>query len=54
MEREIFISDDSRLTDENIRKEKEALKKAEDNISHISDNLNEFNFTKEGVGIQDM
>lgn len=27
MEREIFTSDDSRLTDENIRKEKEALKK---------------------------
>ena len=53
MEREIFTSDDTMPTDD-IRKEREALKKAEDNISHISDNLNEFNFTKEGVGIQDM
>ena len=30
------------------------IRKAENKISHISDNLNEFNFTKEGVGIEDM
>lgn len=52
MEQEIFISD--RNENKKLQKEKEALRKAENKISHISDNLNEFNFTKEGVGIEDM
>lgn len=54
MEQEIFTSDKRQQADGKLRNEKEALKKAEDNISHISDNLNEFNFTKEGVGIESM
>ena len=54
MEREIFTSDKKQQEDGKLQKEREALKKAEDQISHISDNLNEFNFSKEGVGIQSM
>lgn len=54
MEDEIFISDNISNSSEELRQKKEALKKAENNVSHISDNLNEFNFSKEGVGIQDM
>lgn len=54
MEHEIFTSEENQVANEKLRKDKEALKKAEDNISHISDNLNEFSFSKEGVGIQDM
>lgn len=54
MEREIFTSDKNQQEDGKLQKEREALKKAEDQISHISDNLNEFNFSKEGVGIQNM
>ena len=52
MEQEIFIAD--RNENKKLQKEKEALRKAENKIRHISDNLNEFNFTKEGVGIEDM
>lgn len=54
MEREIFTSDKKQQEDGKLQKEREALKKAEDQISHISGNLNEFNFSKEGVGIQSM
>lgn len=54
MEQEIFISDNQRASNEKLQEEKEALKEAENKISHISDNLNEFNFTKEGVGIESM
>ena len=54
MEHEIFTSDKQQATNDKILQERKALKQAEDNISHISDNLNEFNFTKEGVGIQNM
>ena len=54
MEHEIFTSDKLQEKDPKLQREKEALKKAEENISHISDKLNEFNFTKEGVGIQEM
>ena len=54
MEQEIFISDSAKSNDKQLKKNKEELQKAEKNISHISDNLNEFNFTKEGVGIQEM
>ena len=39
MEQEIFTTDKHQQTDSKLGKEKEALKKAEDNISHISDNL---------------
>lgn len=54
MEQEIFIPDSVKANNEQLKKNKEELQKAEKNISHISDNLNEFNFTKEGVGIQEM
>ena len=54
MEHEIFTSDKLQEKDPKVQRETEALKKAEENISHISDKLNEFNFTKEGVGIQEM
>lgn len=54
MEQEIFISDKVRDEHEQLSKDKQALRVAEENINHISDNLNEFNFTKEGVGIQEM
>ncbi len=54
MEQEIFIKDNQQTSNEQLQKEKKALKQAENNISHISDNLNEFNFTKEGVGIESM
>lgn len=54
MEQEIFISDKQRSTNSTLQKDRAELKHAEDKISHISDNLNEFNFTKEGVGIENM
>lgn len=54
MEQEIFISDTKQDSNEKLQKEKEALKQAESKISHISDSLNEFSFTKEGVGIESM
>lgn len=54
MEQEIFISDTQQDSNEKLQKEKEALKQAESKISHISDSLNEFSFTKEGVGIESM
>lgn len=54
MEQEIFISDKARDTNKELKKNKEDLRKAEDKITHISDNLNELNFSKEGVGLKDM
>lgn len=54
MEQEIFVSDKIRNENEQLKKNKKELQKAEENITHISDNLNEFNFTKEGVGIESM
>lgn len=54
MEQEIFIANKAQDSNENLQKSKNDLKKAEEKISHISDNLNEFSFTKEGVGIQEM
>lgn len=54
MEQEIFISDKAQVDNDRIKKDKENLKKAEEKISHITDNLNEYTFTKEGVGIHDM
>lgn len=54
MEKEIFISDKSKSKSEELQKEKTELRQAEDRISSISDNLNEFAFTKKGVGIENM
>ena len=54
MEQEIFTSDKTYGENKNLNNDKRALKKAEENISHISDNLNEYNTSKEGVGIQSM
>lgn len=54
MEREIFTTGSNQESNKDLQKDKESLKKAENNISHISDKLNEFNFSKEGVGIQEM
>lgn len=54
MEEEIFTSDKVANKSKELSEKKKALKRAESDISHISDNLNEFNFSKEGVGIQDM
>lgn len=53
-EKEIFTSSNNRTKDFDIKKDKEALKSAEERISHISDNLNEYSFSKEGVGIDAM
>ncbi len=53
-EKEIFADSNDEESAEKLKKDKEALKKAEENISNISDNLNEYNFSKEGVGIDDM
>jgi uncharacterized protein involved in exopolysaccharide biosynthesis len=54
MEQEIFVSDKLNINNPRLQRDKEALKRAEANISNISDNLNEYNFTKEGVGIESM
>lgn len=54
MEQEIFISDKTKDNNEKLQNNKKELEKAENKISHISDNLNEFSFTKEGVGIESM
>lgn len=54
MEQEIFIANKAQESNESLQRNKQELKKAENKISHISDNLNEFNFTKEGVGITSM
>lgn len=53
-EKEIFTSSNNRTKISDIKKDKEALKRAEEKISHISDNLNEYSFSKEGVGIDAM
>lgn len=52
IEQEIFIK--SPEQSEKLKRDKASLKKVEDRISHLSDNLNEYNFSKEGVGIDDM
>lgn len=54
MEREIFTSTQSQENNPKLYEDKIKLQKAEENISHLSDNLNEYNFSKEGVGINDM
>lgn len=54
MEQEIFTDD--KLYEQNnvLQNDKQALKKAEEKISHLSDNLNEYGFSKEGVGLDNM
>ena len=54
LEHEIFEGTKSKNDNTNIETDKLKLKQVEANISNISDNLNEFNFTKEGVGIEEM
>jgi uncharacterized protein involved in exopolysaccharide biosynthesis len=56
IEQEIFTpsGEQQNTTSQLLAKSRSDLKKAEENISHISDNLNEYNFSKEGVGIEDM
>lgn len=53
-EQEIFTADTQHSTNEELTRSKRELKQAEDNISHLSDNINEYAFSKEGVGIQNM
>ena len=50
MEKEIFTNSDPEVT----QKDREQLALVEKHISEISDSLNQFSFTKEGVGIEDM
>ncbi|WP_315085082.1 hypothetical protein [Bacteroides heparinolyticus] len=54
LEEEIFTSDKNYNNNKNLIQNKAELKKTEQAISHLSDNLNEYNFTKEGVGIENM
>ncbi|MDR0961031.1 MAG: hypothetical protein LBM62_00510 [Mediterranea sp.] len=54
IKQEIFASDKSLANNEKLKKDREALQKAEENIGLISDELNQMNFTKEGVGLDDM
>lgn len=54
MEQEIFISDKEHANNTELQKNKQALQKAEEKISLLSDNLDEYGFSKEGVGINDM
>lgn len=54
MEREVFTSEQSQEENLKLQQDRIKLKNAEENISHLSDNLNEYNYSKEGVGIDDM
>lgn len=54
LEQEVFTTEQSQQNSSKLQREKDALQKAEEKISHLSDNLNEYGFSKEGVGIQDM
>lgn len=54
LEQEIFTSDKNHDRNDKLIKDKAALKKSENTISQLSDNLNEYSFSKEGVGIQNM
>lgn len=51
-QQEIFSR--SSTPSEKLKRDKTALKEVEKRISLISDNLNEYNFSKEGVGISEM
>jgi len=52
IEQEVFTKSPEKS--EKLKRDKASLKKVEDRISHISDNLIDYNFSKEGVGIDDM
>lgn len=54
MEQEIFVSDKMKDKDSKLKGNKKELENTEKRITHISENLNSFNFSKEGVGIQAM
>ncbi|MBE6284227.1 MAG: hypothetical protein E7098_07795 [Mediterranea massiliensis] len=54
LEREIFDEAIKYSSDNEVEQDKLRLKQVEANISNISDNLNEINYTKEGVGVEDM
>ena len=54
LEQEIFSTDTELKDNEQLQRNKTDLQSSEDRISQISDNLNEYNFTKEGVGIDNM
>lgn len=54
LEHEIFSETQNDNDYTEIEQDKLKLKQVEANISNISDNLNEFSFTKEGVGIEEM
>ena len=54
LEQEIFSTDTELKDNRQLQQNKTDLRNSEDRISHISDNLNEYNFTKEGVGIDNM
>lgn len=54
LEHEIFAGTNKNSDNTEIDQDKLRLKQVEANISNISDNLNEFTFTKEGVGIEEM
>ncbi|MBR4047553.1 MAG: hypothetical protein IKK07_03750 [Bacteroides sp.] len=54
LEYEIFEGTNNNNDNTDITQDKQRLKQVEANISNISDNLNEFSFTKEGVGIEEM
>lgn len=53
-EQEIFTTDTQHNNKEELLRSKRELKQAEENISRLSDNINEYAFSKEGVGIQNM
>lgn len=52
LEQEIFSTNQELQDNKALQKNKEELQSSENTISHISDNLNEYSFTKEGVGIE--
>lgn len=54
MEQEIFITDNKQSSHDKLQADKQALQETEQKISQISNNLNEYAFTKEGVGIEEM
>ena len=54
LEQEIFSTNQELQDNKALQKNKEELQSSENTISHISDNLNEYSFTKEGVGIENM
>ena len=54
LEHEIFAGTNNDNNNVSIEQDKLRLKQVEANINNISDNLNEFSFTKEGVGIEEM